>query len=152
MALSDILSAIATLLEGASGAGKVYANWRYFQNEKEIKDNCVASGIVNVAFVTREQTAAHDRGAGPSNARSRHKIVIEAFRAVASGAESEKAHQDLAEAFRDALHGSRRLPGGAGWLSTPVQVEQFGRVMFANSILCWHAKLSVIAEDVVQGG
>jgi hypothetical protein len=152
MPLTTIIEAIVTLLQGVSGIGKVLDYSRYTSSEKERIDTYVSNGVLNAWIVTRESSAAHDRGAGPLNVRDQHKVVIEGFRAVASGAESEKLHQDLVEAVRAELHQNRLLPAGAGWLSTPVQVEAINAVMFFGVVLCWHAKLSVIGEEVRMGG
>ena len=152
MPLTTIVESIVTLLQPVTGIGKVLDYSRYTASEKQRLDTYVSGGLLNCWIVTRESTAAHDRGAGSLNVRDRHTIVIEGFRAVSSAADSEKSHQDMVEAVRSQLHANRKLPGGAGWLSTPVQVPQFNAVMFFHSVLSWHAKLTVIAEDIMQGG
>ena len=152
MPLTTIVAAIVGLLQQVNGIGKVLDYSRYTASEKERINTYVSGGLLNCWIVTRESTAAHDRGAGEGNVRDRHTISIEGFRAVTSAADSEKAHQDLVEAVRSVLHNNRKLPNGAGWLSTPVQVQQFNAVMFFHSVLSWHAKLTVVAEEVMQGG
>jgi hypothetical protein len=152
VALSNIIDEITTLLSQVSGIGKVLDYSRYTPGEKERIETYVSGGLLNCWIVTRESTAAHDRGAGDNNVRDRHTISIEGFRAVSSAADSEKLHQVLAESVRSALHANRRLPSGAGWLSTPVQLQQFNTVMFFHAVLSWHVKLTVIAEDIMQGG
>src|ERR1019366_9105765 len=107
MPLTTIIEAIVTLLQGVSGMGKVLDYSRYTASEKERIDTYVSAGVLNAWIVTRESTAAHDRGAGPLNVRDQHKIVIEGFRAVASDAGSEQLHQDLVEAVRAKLHQNR---------------------------------------------
>jgi hypothetical protein len=150
--LSTVVDAIVGLLEQVEGIGKVLDYSRYVSSERDRIETYVSGGLLNCWIVTRESTAAHDRGAGALNVRDRHTITIEGFRAVASGANSEKLHQEMVEAVRAALHANRNLPNGAGWLSTPVQVQQFNSVMFFHAVLAWHAKLTLIAEEVMQGG
>ncbi len=152
MPLDNIVDAIVTLLRQVNGIGKVLDYSRYAPSEKERLDTYVSSGVLNCWIVTRESTAAHDRGAGPLNVRDRHTISIEGFRAVTSASNSERLHQDLVEAVRSILHNNRKLPSSAGWLSAPVQVQQFNTVMFFHAVLAWHAKLTVIAEETMQGG
>ena len=152
MPLTTIIDAIVTELQQVPGIGHVLAYSRYTESEQQRIETYVSNGILNTWIVTRDSTAAHDRGVGPLNVRDRHKIVIEGFRAVTQAANSEQLHQDLVEAVRTQLHNNRELPEGAGWLSTPVQVEAFNAVMFFGAVLCWHAKLSVIGEEVKQGG
>lgn len=152
MPLTTIINAVVTVLQGVSGIGKVLAYSRYTASEKERLDTYVTGGVLNPWIVTRESTTAHDRGAGPLNVRDQHKIAIEGFLAVTSAPDSEQNFQNLIEAVRSALHSNRTLPNGAGWLSTPVQVDAVNAVMFFGNILCWHAKLSVTGEEVRMGG
>ncbi|MBI2815457.1 MAG: hypothetical protein HYX72_00810 [Acidobacteria bacterium] len=152
MALSNVVDSIVSLLEQVQGIGKVLDYSRYAASERERLDTYVSGGVLHCWIVTRESTAAHDLGAGDKNVRDRHTITIEGYRAVASAADSERLHQEMAEAVRSALHNNRKLPSDAGWLSTPVQVQQFNSVMFFRTVLCWHAKLTVTAEEVMQGG
>jgi hypothetical protein len=149
MALSDIIDGIATLVATATGAGQVLKHFRYAPEEKERQDLYVAAGVLNVVFITREKTEAKDRGAGPKNIGDKHTIALHFYRAIAAGAESEKALQDLVESARDKLHSDRKI-GGKGWLHTPVQVPQFVPVMFAGA-LCWYCKATVLAEEKVFG-
>ena len=156
MPLSNIVDAIVGLLQQVEGIGKVLDYSRYASSERERIETYVSGGVLNCWIVTRESTAAHDRGAGLINVRDRHTISIEGFRAVTSAANSEKLHQELVEAVRTMLHANRKLPiingVSAGWLSTPVQVQQFNSVMFFHAVLSWHVKLTVIAEEEIQGG
>ncbi len=129
---------------------------RYTASEKERLDTYATGGLLNCWIVSMESTASHDRGAGERNVRDRHTILIEGFRSVTSAPDSEAAHQEMVEAIRSTLHANRKLPGAgggiAGWLSGPVQVQQFNTVLFFRSVLAWHARLTVVAEEVVQGG
>ena len=152
MPLTTIVESIVALLQEVNGIGKVLDYSRYTSSEKQRIDTYVSGGVLNCWIVTRESTAAHDRGSGPLNIRDRHIISIEGFRAVSSPADSAKLHQDLVEAVRLKLHNNRMLPDSAGWISTPVQVQQFDAVMFFRSVLSWHAKLTLIAEETVAGG
>lgn len=152
MPLSNIVDSIVGLLEEVPNIGKVLDYSRYAASERERLDTYVSGGVLHCWIVTRESTAAHDVGAGEKNVRDRHTITLEGYRAVSSAADSEKLHQEMAEAVRSKLHANRKLPGAAGWLSTPVQVQQFNSVMFFHTVLSWHAKLTVTAEEVMQGG
>lgn len=152
MALTDIINGIVGVINTVEGVGKVHAYRLYAADEAARKGLFVADGVLNTWSVTREQTPAHDRGAGPVNVRRQHSILIEGFRAVTSAANSEQLHQERAEAIVVELENNRKLPGGAGWLSGAIQVPQFGMAMFMMTVLSWYAKITVIAEDVMQGG
>ena len=152
MPLTTIVESIVSVLTPITGIGKVLDYSRYSPSEKDRIDTYVSGGVLNCWIVTRESTESHDRGAGPLNIRDRHTIAIEGFRAVTAAANSEQLHQDMVESVRAALHNNRSLPNAAGWLSTPVQVQSFRTVMFFHSVLAWHAKLTVIAEETMQGG
>ncbi len=151
MALTTMIDAIVALVAAVPGVGKVYAYRRFVPDEKTQIDLFVADGILNCWFVRREATAARD--IGPQLWRSRHLVSIEGFRAIESGAESEKAHQDLVEAIRASLDSNRALPSAAGWLREPVQVQQFAEAkMNPTGVTCWYAKLTVQCEETPMGG
>src|SRR3990172_2637265 len=102
--LDTIVQAIVTLLIAIDGIGKVLDYSRYTASEKEKIDTYAFNGLLNCWIVTRESTKAYDRGAGATNVRSQHKIVIVGFRAITAGATSEHDHQMLAETVRSTLH------------------------------------------------
>ena len=151
MPLTDMIDAVVTLVSSvpgiSGGAAKVYGYWNYAETEAELKEKYVAGGIIHAWIVTRESLTAEDLG--PNFRRDRHKIVIHGFRSLEKHPDGEQRHQELVEAVRAVFdpQGARHLPSNAGFIRTPVQVEDFGTAVFAGFGLCWYAKLSFEAEQ-----
>lgn len=150
-ALDPVIQAVVVLLQSVTGIGKVTAYMRYTPEQKDQISTYVDSGILNAWVVTREATSAVDLGAGVHNVRNKHRIAIHGYRAVTASTDSEQLHQELADAVINELNSNRDLADPSntrvGWLVAPVQLETFNAVMMFGAVLCWHVKLTVIAED-----
>lgn len=153
MALDAIITEIGKLVAATTGAGAVLEYYRYTKSEQERNAAYLLPGVkeFHPSIVRRESSAARDRGAGADNVRDAHLIVVHCYRAMTSAADSEKKLQVFVEDLRKKLRANRKLPAAAGWLSAPPQVRAFNEVMFTG-VVCWHAEVTVIAEDVMQGG
>jgi hypothetical protein len=151
MALTNIIDEIVLKIQAVAGIGKVYGYHNHVESEAEIKANYVLGGIIHAWIVTREATAVEDIG---NHSRHRHKIVILGYRSVEKHPDGEQRHQDLVELVRAIFdpQGSRHLPNQAGWVRTPIQVEEFGAARFSDIGLCWYAKLSFEVEQERIGG
>lgn len=151
MGLTNIIDEIVLLVQSvdgiSGGAAKVYGYWNHVESEAEVKEKYVANGIIHAWVVTRESTAAEDLG--PNYRRDRHKITIVGFRSAQKHADGEQRLQETAEGVRAVFdpQGARHLPNQAGFIRTPVQVEEVGAAVFAGFGLCWYAKLSFLVEQ-----
>jgi hypothetical protein len=147
MALTNIVDEVVILVKAVPNIGKVYGYHNHVDTEAEVKEKYRdATGIIHAWIVTRGATAVEDAG---NHARHRHKIYILGYRSVQKDPDSEQKHQDLTELVRAIFdaQGSRHLPNLAGWVRTPIQVEDFGARVFSDIGLCWYAVLSFEVEQ-----
>jgi hypothetical protein len=148
--LDTIVSGIVAIVGAVSGVGNAVKYLQHTPDEKSFNAAYVTNGVLNTWIVTREQSKAVDRGAGPDNVRDRHSIAIYGYLAVTAATTSEEQHQNTTEAVRLALRANRRLPNAAGFLTTPSDAT-FQPVIFGG-VLCWRSKITLIGETVRQGG
>jgi len=151
VALTNIVDEIVLKIQAVPGIGRVYGYQDYADSEAAVKEKYVSGGIIHLWIVTREATAVEDVG---NHSRHRHKIAIVGFRAVENNPDGEQRHQDLVELVRAIFdaQGSRHLANQAGWVRTPMQVEEFSQAVFLKIGLCWYAKLSLEVEQERIGG
>ena len=141
---TEMVNEIAALVEAVPGIGKVFRFYDHVDSEAEVKAKYMSGGILHAWVVTHVKTPVEDVG---NHTRRRDLILIAGRRSVEKGPDSERLHQEMTERVRALFdaQGSRHLANQAGWVRTPLSVEEFSSDIWMN-MLCWYALLSCEVE------
>lgn len=130
------------------GIGVVLDYARYTPEQQQQEQTYVSNGILNAWVVDRESTKASFIAMGPVT-RGLHKITIDGYLAIKTGATSKQTLQNLAQAVANQLNANTSL--GVGTLVEPVQTGPVRAVMFLGTVGVWHAPLSVQVQMEPMG-
>jgi|GEM_PF-1731662 DNA phosphorothioation-dependent restriction protein DptG len=153
MSLRAQIDAVLAIAVATQKISKVFKHLVYANNEQDMvaffKDP--NSARIDVAFITREQTAGDDEG--PDNEYDRHTISLSWYRSVSrsddDSTNTEDGFQDDVEAVRTAFNTNRKLTvngvHNSVW-NKVMDARAVGYVTFQN-VLCHYAELAVVTKD-----
>jgi hypothetical protein len=145
MALDDIITETAAILETVANVGKVNAYRRAVNTEADVaaayKDE--ATGMIRAWDVTRESTQSNDRTVGATE--ELHLIVLRGYLSVKDAEASERTFQNLIEAIRGAFRAKRNLNGKA-LDSTPMNARTVTAASLSG-ILVHYCELAFTVQE-----
>lgn len=148
MALSNIITAVATILGGVTNVGKVYSYRRWAADEASFKSLFATGSTILAWTITRESTETDDFDGG---SHDYHAIVLRGWMGVKDSADTEATFQALVESVRAAFQTNRELfvTGTANAeFSERIKVRKVDYVKYGE-YFCHYAELELKVKDIV---
>jgi hypothetical protein len=156
MSRAEISTALAGIVEGVSGIGKVYTRDRYSNDWTKFLENFKsAAGKITGGMITRKVTAKQQRTIG--EVERAHVFVIRLVYGLQDSGDSEAIFQTLVDAVLDAVDADETLggscetthpdwgpmSGAVGLQIDTIEYRQFG------TVLCHYAEGRICACETI---
>ena len=146
--LSDIITAVETILSGVPSVGNVYSYRRWAADDASFASLFVSDGIILAWTITRESTETDDFEQG---SHDHHSIIMRGWMGVKDAANTEATFQNLVETVRTTFQTNRTLYLDGvenAEFSERIKVRKVDYVKYGQ-YLCHYAELELKVTDVV---